>query len=128
MTKVNFFIAVAFCIFFLACEKDTFYSGTFVIVNECDESIDSYAFGINAPGVGPSFEIHDHLPAHSTLDLRKIRIIDKAKVSDIFKYIKIYQNGQISIKDPMNQQFWNTTIESNQITHTLVVDSSFFKQ
>ena len=109
----------------IACEKT--YHGEFIIVNNCNVAIDSYAKGRNAPSIGHEFEIHDHIPANHTLSLRKIDITDKATVKDIFVYIEIYQNGQKSIKNPMNQDLWDKTFVNNQLKYTLVVDSSFFR-
>ena len=108
------------------CERKTYYQGEYIIVNDCDVAIDVYTVGRNAPSIGDSREIHDHIPAKSTMSLRKIKITDEAIVKGIFVYIEIYRNGQKSIKNPMEQYLWIKTLTDNQLTYTLVVDSSFF--
>ena len=127
MKWITIILCALLSILLLSCEKKEFYKGEYIIVNDCTVAIDTYTVGRNALSIGNEFEIHDHIPANSKLSLRKIDITEKAKVKDIFVYIKMYQNGQKAIKDPMGQDIWTKTFTNNQLTYTLVVDSSFFR-
>ena len=125
MKKIIIIICALFSILFFSCEEDKYYQGEYIIINDTNEAIDCYAVGknISAPSVG----IHDHIPANSSLSLRKVNITEKATIKGIFESIEIYQNAQKAIKDPMDQNLWLKTFSNNQLTYTLVVDASFFR-
>ena len=127
MRRMNIITCVLFGMLLFSCENKEYYKGEYIIVNDCNLAIDIYTVGRNAPSIGNEFEIHDHIPANNTLSLRKINITEKATVKDIFESIEIYQNNQKAIKNPMNQELWLKTFSNNQLTYTLIVDSSFFR-
>jgi len=122
--KIIFFICALFIILIFSCEKKDYYKGEYIIVNDCDETIDCYGVGKNISA--PSVKIHDRIPPKSTLSYRKVDITDKATVKDIFESIEIYKNSEKSIKNPMNQELWDKLFSNNNLSYTLVVDSTFF--
>jgi len=126
MKRINIIICVLLSLLLLSCD-DKDYKGEYLIINDCDVAIDTYTVGRNAPSIGNEFEIHDHIPANSTLSLRKITISEKATVKDVFVYIEIYKSGQKAIKNPMDQDIWLKTLSNKNLTYTLVIDSSFFR-
>ena len=125
MKKINIIICALFSILLFSCDESNYYKGEYIIINDTDVAIDCYAVGrnISAPSVG----IHDHIPANSSLSLRKVDITEKTTVKGIFESIEIYQNAQKAIKNPMEQNLWLKTLSNNQLTYTLVVDDSFFR-
>ncbi|MGI6291840.1 MAG: hypothetical protein ACOXZH_05415 [Bacteroidales bacterium] len=125
MKRLNIIVCVLIGIFLLSCEEKEYYQGEYIIVNDCDELIDIYGIGKNISA--PSVAIHDRIPAKSKLSYRRIKITEDAMVKDLFETIEIYKNGQKTMKNPMNQELWDKTFLNNQLTYTLVVDSSFFK-